>query len=141
MVFKLVYGVRQSEGVSPMGDCVSGSGRKDIARPAEFFRKSPEKIVPVFSGFRSGNPCVKIVDDVSQGSQVGVLSLQFSVGVWCAFCVRSQIVKWKAYFPSSPGFSSALMLRWCLVWLYICGRFGNDICVCRSRFYKMCWGL
>ena len=48
--FKLVYGVGQSEGVSSMGDCVSVSRTGRIAKPAEIFIKSSEKIVPVFSG-------------------------------------------------------------------------------------------
>ena len=47
--FKLVYGVGQSEGVSSMGDCVSVSRTGRIAKPAEIFIKSSEKIVPVFS--------------------------------------------------------------------------------------------
>ena len=110
MVFQI--GLRCGAEWQCAAQCVSAFLAGRVAKFAEFLKKSSEKLVPVF---RSGNPCVKIVDDVSQGSQVGVLSLQFSVEVWCAFCACSQIVKWKAFFPSSPGFSSALMLRWCLV--------------------------
>ena len=53
---------------------------------AEFLKKSSEKLVPVF---RNGNPCVRVFDDISQGPEGGVHSLWFSVGAWCAFCVRS----------------------------------------------------
>ena len=49
-----------------------------VAKPAEFLKKSPEKLVPVFG---SGNPCVKIFDDVSQGSKGGVHSLWSECGV------------------------------------------------------------
>ena len=33
------------------------------------------------------------------------------------------------------------MLRWCLVCLSICARVDRCICVSRSRFYQVCWGL
>ena len=47
----------------------------------------------------------------------------------------------KGVLSSSPGFSSVLMLRWCLVRSYTCGRVGSGICVCGSRFYQVCWDL
>ena len=62
-------------------------------------------------------------------------------GAWCTLCVHSQIVGWDVFFPNSPGFSSVLMLRWRLVWLYICARVDRGICVSRSRFCQACWGL
>ena len=62
-------------------------------------------------------------------------------GAWCTLCVHSQIVGWDVFFPNSPGFSSVLMLRWRLVWLYICGRVDSGICVSRSRCFQLCWGL
>ena len=74
----------QSEGVPSMGKSVFLAER--LAKLAEFFKRSSEKLVPVFG---SGNPCVKIFDDVSQGSKGGVHSLWFSVGAWRAFCARS----------------------------------------------------
>ena len=56
-----------------------------MAKPAENFKS--------LSGFRSGNPRVKIFDDVSQGSKAGAHSLWLSVGAWRTFFARSQIVE------------------------------------------------
>jgi len=64
-----------------------GAGR--MAKPAENFKNLQESL----SGFRSGNPRVKIFDDVSQGSKAGAHSLWFSVGAWRTFFARSQIVE------------------------------------------------
>ena len=100
--------------------CLGVSGRKG-GKIRRIFEKSSENLVPVF---RSWNPRVKIFNDVSQGVQ----SLRFSVGAWRAFCSRSQIVKRKSLPLSSPGFSSALMLRRCLVWLHISEWVGSGIC-------------
>ena len=59
----------QSEGASFMGKRVSVFLARRVPKPAEFFKRSSEKLVSVF---RSGNPCVKILDDGFQGSKGGV---------------------------------------------------------------------
>ena len=63
---KVVVDVQGAE----VGSLIGASGSKDrMAMPAELFEKSSEKNAPFF---RSGNPCIKVFDDVSQVSRVGV---------------------------------------------------------------------
>jgi len=62
--------VGQSEGVSFMGKCVLVFLARRVAKSAEFFKRSSEKLVSIF---RSGNSCVKILDDGEGGDSVFVM--------------------------------------------------------------------
>jgi len=53
-----------------MGKCVLVFLARRVAKSAEFFKRSSEKLVSIF---RSGNSCVKILDDGEGGDSVFVM--------------------------------------------------------------------